>query len=210
MCQSYFNNDGSQNYLIFQPIYKTITTFSGLPDTISQWEFKGLSNEKFAPPFTLNRSLSPKLVSMNNSRIRLEFKGSCSKQDNEPFTPNNIVNLYIVYKLKIWLQDLNAEFTLKDCLFGAVKLTKNANPNKYSYSGYGIVFDSHSSFSIPNCDWGKNVIIFGVDMSSSVHANNKNKDILILGKGQTKGLDNAVLTAEAEYSINFSRSEKKF
>ena len=35
---------------------------------------------------------------------------------------------------------------------------------------------------------GKNVIIFGVDMSSSVHANNKNKDILILGKGQTQGL----------------------
>ena len=40
-------------------------------------------------------------------------------------------------------------------------------------------------------------------MSSSMHANNKNKDILILGKGQTKGLDNTSLTAEAEYSINF-------
>ena len=47
-------------------------------------------------------------------------------------------------------------------------------------------------------------------MSSSVHANNKNKDILILGKGQTKGLDNISLTAEAEYSINFSRSEREF
>ena len=43
--QSYFNNDGSQLYLIFQPIYKTITTFSCLPDTISEWESKGLSNE---------------------------------------------------------------------------------------------------------------------------------------------------------------------
>ena len=47
-------------------------------------------------------------------------------------------------------------------------------------------------------------------MSSSVHANNKNKDILILGKGQTKGLDNISLTAEAEYSINFSWSEREF
>ena len=47
-------------------------------------------------------------------------------------------------------------------------------------------------------------------MSSSVHANNKNKDILINGKGQTQGLDNNSLTAEAEYSINFSRSERKF
>ena len=50
--QSYFNNDGSQNYLIFQPIYKTITTFSGLTDTISKWESKVLSNEKITCPYT--------------------------------------------------------------------------------------------------------------------------------------------------------------
>ena len=57
---------------------------------------------------------------------------------------------------------------------------------------------------------GVNAIIFWVDMSSSVHANNKNKDILILGKGRTKGLDNTTLTTEAKYSINFSRSQRKF
>ena len=56
-------------------------------------------------------------------------------------------------------------------------------------------------------DWGKNAIIFGADMSSSVHVNNKNKDILILGKGKTKGLDNTTVTAEAKYAINFSRSQ---
>ena len=60
--QSYFNNDGSQNYLIFQPIYKTITTFSDLTSTISEWEYKGLSNENFKPSYTPNKSLSPKLV----------------------------------------------------------------------------------------------------------------------------------------------------
>ena len=43
-----------------------------------------------------------------------------------------------------------------------------------------------------------------------MYANNKNKDILILGKRQTQGLDNITLTAEAEYSINFSRSRKNF
>ena len=47
-------------------------------------------------------------------------------------------------------------------------------------------------------------------MSPSLHANNKNKDILILGKGQTKGLDNTSLTAEAQYFINFSGLEKFF
>ena len=68
-----------QFYLIFQPIYKTITTLSGLPDTISGCESKRLSNEKSLPPFTSNKSLSPKLVWMSNSRIRLEFKGSWLK-----------------------------------------------------------------------------------------------------------------------------------
>ena len=53
-------------------------------------------------------------------------------------------------------------------------------------------------------------IIFGVDKSSSVYTNNKNKDILIFGKGETRALDNTTLTAQEEYSINFSRSEKKF
>ena len=41
------------------------------------------------------------------------------------------------------------------------------------YSGYGIGFASRPLFSLPNFDCGKNVIIFGADMSSSVHVNNK-------------------------------------
>ena len=48
----------SQSYLISQPIYKTITPFSDLPDTISGWGSKGLSNEKFTPLFTPNKSFS--------------------------------------------------------------------------------------------------------------------------------------------------------
>ena len=85
----------------------------------------------------------------------------------------------------MWPKDLNADFTLKNCLFGAVKLTENADPDKYSYSGYGIWFNSHFFYSIPNFDWGKNAIIFGVDTSSSIHNDIKNKDIFILGKGPT-------------------------
>ena len=84
------------------------------------------------------------------------------------------MNLYIVFELDRWSQDWHGKFTLKDCLLGNVKITKNVDPNKYSYSEYGIGFDSDSFFSIPNFDWGKNAIIFGVDIRSSVHANNKN------------------------------------
>ena len=68
----------------------------------------------------------------------------------------------------------------------SVKLTKNADPHKYKYCGYGIGFDSRSEFSITCGSIGKNVIIFGVDMSPSVHIDNKNKDILILGEGLTQ------------------------
>ena len=76
----------------------------------------------------------------------------------------------------------NSDPTLKNCLFGAVTLTKNADIDKYRYSGYRIGFDKRSSFSFPGGGFGQNVIIFGVDMSSPAHIDNKKKDILILGK----------------------------
>ena len=94
-------------------------------------------------------------------------------------------------------------------MFGAVKLTSNADIDKYLYSGYGIGFDRKGSFSFPGGGFGLNVIIFGVDMSSSVHVDNKKKDILILGKGPTQGLEHT-LTAEKMYSINFSKGYTKF
>ena len=62
--------------------------------------------------------------------------------------------------------------TLENSLLGTVKLVKNAEIDKYKYSGYGIGFDRHGTFSVPN-GFGKNVIIFGVDMSSSKHVDNK-------------------------------------
>ena len=57
---------------------------------------------------------------------------------------------------------------------------------------------------------GKNVIIFGADMSSSVHIDNRNKDILILSEGPTQGLDDTNLTAEAKYPVKFTQQRKRF
>ena len=68
-------NNGSQNFLIFQPIYKTFATFVRLPNGITEWGSKGLQNEKIKPPFTVNHSISQKLVRMNNCRIRLFLFG---------------------------------------------------------------------------------------------------------------------------------------
>ena len=69
--------------------------------------------------------------------------------------------------------------------------------------------DSSLKFLFTNESYGKNVIIFGSDMSSSVHVDNKGKDILILGERPTQGL-NHTLTAEAKYPINFTQSSKRF
>ena len=103
---------------------------------------------------------------MNNTRIRLKFRVSCLKQeDKAPFTPNTVANLFIVYELDRWLRNLNSNFNLKDCLFEAVTLTINADPDKYKYSDYSIGFASRSNFSFTDGSMGKNVIIFGADMS---------------------------------------------
>ena len=99
--------------------------------------------------------------------------------------------------------------TLKNCLFGAVALTKNADIEKYKYSGYGIGFDRRSSFSFPSGGFGQNVLMFGADMSSSIHIDNKKKDILVLGRGPMQELE-STLTAEKMYSISFTVTKKKF
>ena len=73
----------------------------------------------------------------------------------------------ISYELDTWSNDLNTDFTLGNCLFGAVKLTKNPNRDKYKCSGYGLGFDSRSKFSWTDGSMRKNVIISGVHNSSS-------------------------------------------
>ena len=79
------------------------------------------------------------------------------------------VNLYISHKLDKLVKDLNTGFSLGNCLFGAVKLTKNADPDKYKYSGYSIGFNSRSRFSWRDGIEGNIVIIFGFDNSSFRH-----------------------------------------
>ena len=56
----------------------------------------------------------------------------------------------------------------------------------------------------------KKVITFVADINSSVHIDNKNKDILILGEGSTQGLDDNTLTAEPKHLINFSQPNRRF
>ena len=59
--------------------------------------------------------------------------------------------MFISYSLDTWSGDLITDFTIGNCLFGALKFTKNAHPDKYGYSGYDIGFDACSQFSLPDC-----------------------------------------------------------
>ena len=89
------------------------------------------------------------------------------------------------------------------------KLTKhNSDVDVYKYSGYGIGFDRKGSYSIDN-ETRRNVIIFGVDMSSCIHIDNKKKDILILGKGPIQELEHTP-TVEKLYSTSFTKENTKF
>ena len=180
--KSHFEEDGTQNYLVFQPINKYFKVITNT-DCISSWISKGLSAESIKSPATSDNSLIPAL-SYYGTKTRVKFTGSCLKQSKISYTHGKVVNIYIVYELGASSSHDN-DPTLKNCLFGAVTLTKNADIDKCGYSDYGIGFDRRSSFSFPSGGFGQNVIIFGVDMSSSAHIDNKKNDILILGKGPT-------------------------
>ena len=92
-------------------------------------------------------------------------------------------------------------------MFGAVSLTKHIDIDQYKYSGYGIRFDRKGEISFGSNGFCRNVIIFGADMSSSVHANSKTKNILVLGKDFIQGIDNTAIYVEKMYSINFTGTD---
>ena len=84
---------------------------------------------------------------INDTKIKVQFTESCLKQPKFTFTHKKIVNIYIVYELGA-SSSHDSDPTIKNCLFGAVTLTKNTDIEKYKYSGYGIGFDRRSSFHL--------------------------------------------------------------
>ena len=174
--KQYFDEgSGKQNYLVFLPMrkYFKLNSVVGVTDYVLSWQSNGLSNESIKPPTTSNNSLNPRL-SYYGTKVRVQFTKSCLKQPNHIFTHEKVANVYIVYELGASTSH-SSDPTITTCLFGAVTLTKNADTGKYKYSIHGIGFDRRSSFSFPNGGFGQNVLIFGADMSSSIHIDNKKK-----------------------------------
>ena len=64
------------------------------------------------------------------------------------------------------------------------KTGDTTDTDKYIYSGYRLGFDRTGQFSHPQGVMARNIIIFGVNSSNSIHATNKTQNILILGHGK--------------------------
>ena len=143
-------------------------------DYISSWKSKELSSESIKPPTTSDNSVTPAL-NYYGTKARVKFTGSCLKQSKISYNHGKIVNIYIIYELGASSSHVNHP-TLKNCLFGAVTtLAKNADIDKYGYSGYGIGFDRRGSLSLPAGGYGQNLLIFGEDMSFTAQIDNKKK-----------------------------------
>ena len=93
-------------------------------------------------------------------------------------------------------------------MFGAVNITKDIDTSNYKYSSYGIGFDGKSDFTFGNIINGRNVMIFGCDISFFSHANNKVNNIYVLGKDFVQGINGTTIHAEEIYKHNFTELNK--
>ena len=120
--KSYFEEDGVQNYLVFQPIIRYFTIIANTRYILS-WKSKGLSAQTSAPYATSDNSLTP-VIHPYGTIVRLKLNKSCLKQPNKlTYDYGHKVNVYIVYALGA-SGSSSSDPTLKNCLFGAVTFTK--------------------------------------------------------------------------------------
>ena len=169
-----------QSYFLFEGNSKSFSRSGG---SVSSWISTGMHGDsKNTDLFSVNNSSNnpPTLLNQYN-KLGVTFNGNYMKQNKLGYAHGTVINIYIVYELKNRTVD-NSDITVLNGLFGAVKITKDLNTSHYQYNGYGTCFDSGGSFSFGNIVNGRNVIIFGADMSFSSHSTNKTQNIYVLGK----------------------------
>ena len=155
----------------------------------------------------------------NDGRMHVHLSGNYFQQ-NKVIIPNNdnIINIYYVYKVDPIASSRDTSFTIQNALVGVMQITKNAtDSDKNNYKGYGISFDERSQFGhtitedgITHTSNGRNVLIFGADMSFRAHATNKANHTYLMGDGLTQGINDTTLYAEKKYFRNFTEPYLKF
>ena len=198
-----------QSYLVYEC---KIDSFIFDNKKILKWRSTGIFNYSYYYSMNGIKDTKKELPRLKNDDVTyVHLQGSHFQQSNIIITNNNnVINIYIVYKLDPISSTRDTTFTIQDALFGAMEITKNADTSKYKYKGYGICFDEGSSFSIGNINNGRNVLIFGINESSVIHSNNKTNNIYVMGDGIVQGINDTTLYAEKIYSQNFTQPSKKF
>ena len=159
----------------------------------------------------------------NDERLYVYLQGNHFQQhnvltsNNDRVLDKNVVNIYVVYKLDPLASTRDKSYTIQNALFGAMQITKNATDyDKNIYKGCGIRFDERSEFGHTITQGGhahttdaRNVLIFGADMSFSVHATNRANHIYLMGTGLTQGINDTTICAKKNFYRNFTDFGKK-
>ena len=142
-----------QNYLVFIPAKKYIKYFSGTTG-IDSWKSNGMWEDNIKIITKSDSNFGSNLAD-HHLLPDINFKEHCLIKSNISIL-KTVINLYIFCKLNPQLRPkyLNTDFTINIFLFGSVKLTKNANLDKYKYSAYGIRFHSRSEVSFTDGSFG--------------------------------------------------------
>ena len=155
-----------------------------------------------------------------DKEVYVLLQGNYFQQNSNIIIPNNnknSINIYVVYKLDPIISIINTDYTIQNALFGAMKITKNTDYSKNNYTGYGLCFDEGGEFyhtvkqgNFNRTTDARNVIIFGVDISSSIHATNRANNIYVMGKEFIQGINDTTIYAEKLFHDNFTELGKKF
>ena len=153
---------------------------------------------------------------IDDGKLRVRSNG-CYFIQSKALKLNNTVNIYIVYRLNPISSTRNTGYTIQNALFGAMKITKNTDYSKNNYTGHGLCFDEGNAFghtiregNFDHTTNARNVLIFGTDMSSSVHATNRANHIYVMGKGFVQSINDTTIYAEKNFERNFTDPGKKF
>ena len=187
---------------------------------ISEWKSTGIYNYSSDSNMNAVGGSGGYLPDIKNDGIMHVYLSGNRFQQNKVITPNNnnAINICCVYKLDPIASSRDTSFTIQNALFGAMQITKNATDNsKHNYKGYGICFDERSQFGHTitedgraHTTNGRNVLIFGVDMSFSGHATNRANYIYLMGDGLMQGINDTTFYVEKNYWRNCTDPDKKF
>ena len=108
-----------------------------------------------------------------------------------------------VYDLNAWPRNLTNNFKFKNYLFEATNIVKNSDKENYVYNGYGIKFNSPGPWTFGN-DFARNVMIFGVDISSTAHFPKCKNNFVSVRSNSNYGINGGFGLPEKKFNINFT------